>query len=257
MTDLDLFASDAAPFWEPETSDLPPVTRVGSLLAVAGLCGGAGASTLAYLVAGATARSWSTPVLVCDTGGPTAGLAVYARAESPLSFVGTAAAMAGAEPLVDVLFADAGAGVRVIASTPRLHGDADNGGLDALLRDAREAHALTVIDCGTLASAVDVHVLRAASHVTWVLPATAAALERGRRLLDILPTDSSRRELLVARRDPNGGKPPMPALKRLASDRGASLVLMPFLRDIDKGWPDTALKQASVPIEAISAFLRR
>ena len=42
----------------------------GRLLAVCGLCGGAGASTLAYLVALAAARRHPGAVLVGDTGGP-------------------------------------------------------------------------------------------------------------------------------------------------------------------------------------------
>ena len=47
--------------------------RCGALLAVCGLCGGAGASTIAYLIALAEARSERGDVLVADTGGPTAG----------------------------------------------------------------------------------------------------------------------------------------------------------------------------------------
>ena len=54
--------------------------RRGSLLAVCGLCGGAGASTLAYLIAALRAEQQGGPVLVCDTGGPAGGLAAYAEA---------------------------------------------------------------------------------------------------------------------------------------------------------------------------------
>src|SRR4051794_24816394 len=54
----------------------------GALLAVCGLCGGAGASTLSYLIARFAAEQASADVLVCDTGGPTGGLAAYAAAES-------------------------------------------------------------------------------------------------------------------------------------------------------------------------------
>ena len=55
---------------------LPSGARL--LLAVAGLSGGAGASVLAYLIAVTAARESSVPVLVVDTGGPTAGLASHA-----------------------------------------------------------------------------------------------------------------------------------------------------------------------------------
>src|SRR5438105_3052411 len=61
----------------------PP--RPGPLLAVCGVCGGAGASTLAYLIALAAARARRQPVLVADTGGPTGGLAALAGVEAPRS----------------------------------------------------------------------------------------------------------------------------------------------------------------------------
>ena len=56
----------------------PASARRGPLLAVCGLCGGAGASTLAYLVALAAARRDDRAVLLADTGGPTAGISHYA-----------------------------------------------------------------------------------------------------------------------------------------------------------------------------------
>ena len=46
--------------------------RRGPLLAVCGLCGGAGASTIAYLTALAAAQQRTGAVLLADTGGPTA-----------------------------------------------------------------------------------------------------------------------------------------------------------------------------------------
>ena len=61
------------------------VARRGPLLAVCGLCGGAGASTLAYLVALAAARGDPGSVLVADTGGPTGGISYYAGVEAPRS----------------------------------------------------------------------------------------------------------------------------------------------------------------------------
>src|SRR5258708_8512026 len=62
---------------DPQTEPEPPRSigerplpvRRGQLLAVCGLCGGAGASTLAYLVPLAAAREGSEPVLVADTRG--------------------------------------------------------------------------------------------------------------------------------------------------------------------------------------------
>ena len=55
--------------------------RLGPLLAVCGLAGGAGVTTLSYLIALAAVRQWTDPVLVADTGGPSGGLAACAGVE--------------------------------------------------------------------------------------------------------------------------------------------------------------------------------
>src|SRR5918996_4969449 len=60
-----------------------PGNRITPLLAVCGLCGGAGVSTLSYLVARFAIGLAEGHVLVCDTGGTTGGLAPYARVGSP------------------------------------------------------------------------------------------------------------------------------------------------------------------------------
>ena len=70
----------------------------GPLLAVCGLCGGAGASTLAYLVALAEARRRSAPVLVGDTGGPGGGISCYAGVQAPRSLVEVADHVAAGLP---------------------------------------------------------------------------------------------------------------------------------------------------------------
>lgn len=57
----------------------PP--RLGPLLAVCGLTGGAGVTTLSYLIALAAARERADPVLVADMGGPSGGLAACAGVE--------------------------------------------------------------------------------------------------------------------------------------------------------------------------------
>ena len=54
--------------------------------------------------------------------------------------------------------------------------------MELLLDHARERYTLTVIDCGTLAREADQIALASATHVAWVLPATAGAAIRGRQL---------------------------------------------------------------------------
>ena len=74
--------------------------------------------------------------------------------------------------------------------------------MELLLAHARERYTLTVIDCGTLAREADQIALASATHVAWVLPATAGAASRGRQLLDAIAPHRSGREILVARHEP-------------------------------------------------------
>ena len=94
------------------------------LLAVCGLCGGAGASTLSYLLARFAVNRFDGHVLVCDTGGPTGGLAACARVEVARSLSEAAAQIANGLPLASGLYATDGPGstelceLRVIATGP-------------------------------------------------------------------------------------------------------------------------------------------
>src|SRR5207248_6304641 len=91
---------------------------LGPMLAVCGLAGGAGATTLAYLVALAAAEQDDGPVLVADTGGPSGGLARLAGVATSHSLVELAAQIAGRRPLEGGVYATGPAGVRVLATGP-------------------------------------------------------------------------------------------------------------------------------------------
>ena len=82
------------------------------------LGGGAGATTLAYLVALAAAEQDHGPVLVADTGGPSGGLAALAGVETSHSLVELAAQIAGHRPLGGGVYATGPSGVRVLATAP-------------------------------------------------------------------------------------------------------------------------------------------
>ncbi len=234
-------------------------TRRGSLLAVCGLCGGAGTSTLAYLIALAAARTNAGPVLVADTGGPGGGISCYAGVQAPRSLPEqaelaehlTACATAGQ------LVASSGDGVRVLATGPRFAPACADQGVELLLAQARERYALSVIDCGTLARAADQIALASASQVAWVLPATAGGVLRADRVLDALDPSLPGRELLLARHDERGQKAAHRDLKRLAQLRHATLVLVPTLPDLATSNADAALEAAQVPLQAILGALSR
>jgi cellulose biosynthesis protein BcsQ len=228
----------------------------GRLLAVCGLCGGAGTSTLAYLVALAAAHGHPGSVLVADTGGPTGGLSCYAGVETPRSLAELSEhALAGGTTALAV--ATGSDGLRVLATGPRFTRACAREGIELLLDQARERYALTVIDCGTLARDADQIAMASASHVAWVLPATDSAVRRAHRVLDAATPQSLRQEMLVARHDGHTRRAPLKELRRLANDRGATLVLLPTVPDLATGDIAHALETAQVSLQAIHGVLTR
>ena len=167
--------------------------RLGPLLAVCGLAGGAGASTLSYLIALAAVRQWTGPVLVADTGGPSGGLAACAGVEVERSLSELAEQLATGMPLGGGMYTTARDGLRVLATGPEFSTrPADNDDVEPLLAHAREAHGLTVIDCGTLTRPAEQTAAAAATHLAWVLTATAHGVRRGVRVLAAAPAMAGR-----------------------------------------------------------------
>ena len=245
---------------EPSNDHLAPVMsaglRRGPLLAVCGLCGGAGASTIAYLTALAAARSGTGAVLLADTGGPGGGISHYTGVETPRSLSEVAELLDAGLPVAQLL-ATTRDGLRVLATGPRLAADCAREGVELLLDHARRRYTLTVIDCGTLAGQPDQIALSKASHVAWVLPATAGAVDRGRKTLDALAPYPSGREMLLARHEPSGGRRALRELRDLARDRRTPLILLPSLPELATGNTRAALETAQVPLQAILGALAR
>jgi len=136
-------------------------------------------------------------------------------------------------------------------SSPRAHDQ-----VRELLADAREAHGLTVIDCGTLAREVEQTAAAAATHVAWMLTATSHGVSRGRRVLDAAPQMAGK-ELIVARSDVRQANAPLRELRRIAVERRAPLVLVPHLTGLDADRLAAAAEAAQVPVQAILGALRR
>ena len=229
---------------------------LGPLLAICGLTGGAGATTLAYLVALAAAQQDGGPVLVADTGGPSGGLAALAGVETPHSLAELAAQLAAGRPLEGGVYATGPARVRVLASGPEFTVPYAREQLERLLIDVREAHRLTVIDCGTLARDADRVALAAATHIAWVLPATGDGVSRGRRVLEAAPGVAAN-ELVVGRHEVRQSKAPVRELRRIARERPAPLVLVPHLPGLESGRLDVAVDAAQVPVQAILGAVTR
>ena len=234
----------------------PASARRGPLLAVCALCGGAGASTLAYLTALAAARRDHWAVLAADTGGPTAGISHYAGVQAPRSLSEAAEHVHAGLP-TGQLIATTVDGLRVLATSPALTQTCSREGVELLLAHARERYTLTVIDCGTLAREADQIALASATHVAWVLPATAGAAIRGRQLLDAIAPHQSGREILVARHEPRDRRKALRELRDLARHRRALLILLPHVPELATGNANAALEIAQVPLQAILGALAR
>jgi Flp pilus assembly CpaE family ATPase len=230
--------------------------RLGPLLAVCGLAGGAGVTTLSYLIALAAARQWPDPVLVADTGGPSGGLAACAGVEVERSLGELAQQLAAGVPLGSGIYANGRAGLRVLATGPEFFSPPADEPVERLLAHAREAHALTVIDCGALTRAVEQTAAAAATHLAWMLSATAHGVRRCQRVLDAAPPMTGK-ELIVARNDIRQASAPLRQLRRIAAERRAPLVLVPHLAGLDAGSLDACAEQAQIPVQAILGALRR
>lgn len=222
------------------------------LVAVCGIGGGVGTSTVALLSAAYIQRSSSAPILLCDTGGPTASLAALAGKSSQLS-LGKAATVLAADALGVPLFVGLTPKLRLIAREPEFDDPVNPDGLSRLLHDAREAHPLTIVDCGTLQRPIEQAVALEASAIIWVAQVSPSGARRARAALRSLPR-SADHEILVVR----AGESRDSAIERQLMDaadlRGASLVFVPTLPDVCDGL-DGALEAGQLALEAIRGRL--
>jgi hypothetical protein len=228
----------------------------GPLVAVCGLVGGAGTTTLALCLARQAASESHAPVLVTEADEHRAGLAVIAGCATPHSLP-TLACRAAAGDAPEHTFNELAPGLRLIAATPSRTTPVEPNELHALLGQARAAHGLVVVDCGS-DWASHAPILDAATQILWTLPATSAGIARARALLasDALPAPGRARETLVAiaaRPRPNAN---VRALRRLAATRCERLVLVPHSDELARGDlnGDERLRRA---LTGLAATLRR
>lgn len=232
--------------------------RGGPLVAVCGLVGGAGASTLAYLLARRAARHSTAPVLLTELsdGG---GLTALTGAAGPLGLRALARAV-DEERQVPAPFTELAGGLRLVASAhPAPTTIRRARGLGRLLADAREAHGLVVVDGGRLPVPDHTELLAAATHLLLVLPATAPALGRAEQLAAAGALDQrpDARTALVAIAPASGRRTRLRELRRLAERPAERLLLVPHvpaLADADHHQADGALEDT---FAALATYLRR
>jgi len=230
------------------------------LVAVVGLCGGAGASTLAYLLCCAAIVEGRRPVLCVDATGR-GGIAACAGAQAGISFARASVELQAGRPLEPGrLFATTRDGVRALCRAASLERPLlAVEGAARLLADARAAHALTVIDCGTLAGELERLALRSAEHVLLVIPATRSGIERGG------PLAAQARALccaeagvtVIARLDRSERGAPVSALAPIAEAIGATVVLCPQVDELGERPVQRALERAQVTLQALRGVLAR
>lgn len=210
-------------------------TLGGPLIAVCGLCGGAGTTTLAVTLARQAAEHSTVPALLADASPERAGIASLIGSVSDCCLLDLAA---GKRP--DRPFAEPFPGLRLVASAPKPAPHATPGQIAATLTGARAAHGVCVIDCGLLSGASEA-VLATATEIVWVLPATAAAVYRGQILFaSTLAPQRRGRELLVAVAVDGHAPAPTRDLRALAAHRCDQLVLIGHSRLLAVGQSDDA-----------------
>lgn len=229
----------------------------GPLVAVCGLVGGSGASTLAFALARQAARESAAPVLLTESETHRGGLAVVAGQTTILGLADLAQQVADGqtprEPFLELEH-----GLRLIAAAPRQSTKPVPSQLDALLRDARSAHGLVVIDCGVAWTAGH-PVLDASTHVIWTVTASRPAVAQARTLMgsDALPTPGRSREILVALAVDRRTGVSVRALRRLADLRCERLVLAPHSGALARGEPADPSLAFGRALAGIARVLRR
>jgi cellulose biosynthesis protein BcsQ len=227
----------------------------GPVVAICGLTGGAGTSTLALLLARLAAADSAAPILLAETDPMRAGLAVLTGRATPRPLVTLAQDVIDDRQPAEA-FVQLEARLRLIAAEPQPAQGAARDALDLLLAKARDAHGLVVLDCGTNWTP-DSTVLAHATHIIWTLPATPTGLARAATQLKAAMTTAGRwHEALAATATVTRPLPSMRALRRLARQRCDQLVLIPHDEGLARG-ETTASDRARHALTGIAPFLRR
>jgi hypothetical protein len=199
----------------------------GPLIAVCGLAGGAGTSTLALTLARLAAAASQAPVLLTEADPLRPGLAALAGRTAPHPLLELARRVAD-DAAPPETFIELQAGLRLVASRPRDCGALEPDAVRALLDQARAAHGLVIVDCATSWTAAS-PILAAATHTLWSMPASSVGIARARavRDSDVMPPPGRSIEVLVAIAHSLRPRVSVRALRRLAAERCERLLLIP------------------------------
>jgi hypothetical protein len=228
----------------------------GPLVAVCGLTGGAGTSTLAFVLGCQAAAESAAPVLLAEADPVRAGLAVLAGRATPRPLVALAREVDDDAVPTDT-FVELSPGLRLIAATPQPGISVRRDALRALLDEARDVHGLVIVDCGTQWTP-ESPVLARATHIIWTVPATPIGLTRGRAQLaaDVSPTAGRWCEVLAATATTPRPLVSVRALRKVARHRCDRLVLIPHSEALARG-ERVVSDSTSRALTGLAATLRR
>lgn len=244
---------------EPPSSPTPPLAFSrpdGPLVAVAGLCGGAGTSTIALLLASTAVAASSVPVLLVETGGPTATLNVLAGGGSRRSLVDLARQLEIGDRAAEAPFEVVGDGLRLIAGGAQFEREVGESALELIFEDAKVAHGLTVVDCCSLTAAADLVALRRATHVVWSVPDTDLGAARAAAIFEALELPVVGRELLAVRHEAAGAPVPATRWTSIAQQRDCDVVLVPHVPAMFELPLDERLARTAIALDAFAGALR-
>lgn len=218
----------------------------GPLIAVCGLAGGAGTSTLALTLARHTAAASQAPVLLTEADPLRPGLAALTGRTTPHPLLELARCVADDAAPAET-FIELEAGLRLVASHPRDCAPPAPDAVRALLDQARDAHGLVIVDIGTSWAAAS-PILSVATHILWSMPASTVGIARAHAVLDsdVMPPPGRSIEILVAIAQSLRPRVSVRALRRLAAQRCERLVLIPHSDAAANGQPvhDDAIARA-------------
>jgi len=200
-------------------------TLAGPVVAVCGLVGGAGTTTVALALADSAARESRAPILLTEADPTRAGLAAVTGRATPRPLAALAAHLHDQDVPHDT-FAELPTGLRLIAAAAQPSPQVDRDALDALLAEANAAHGLVVIDCSTSWTA-DSPALASATHIIWTTQASTTAAARVPQVLAALaPPPGRALEALAVTRVAPARAASVRALRRAVRDRCDRLVLI-------------------------------
>jgi MinD-like ATPase involved in chromosome partitioning or flagellar assembly len=231
----------------------------GTVVAVCGLAGGAGTTTLAYRLALQAARESPGPVLACESEAVLGGLAVITGRAARHGLGGLADQVENAA-LADSPAVELGAGLHLTAAMPRPSPVVSDAALAAVVAAARQRHTLVVVDCRTIEHPHARALLLAASHIVWTLPSSRDALQAAETLhsCGVLPRAGSAREALVAMRTRPDAQLSMRDLTVLAGRRHERLIICPYVRALAAGGALAGeLDELSALLTQLATFLGR